>query len=192
MSYKEGTYLEVPYKQQDEAKSLGAWWDPTLKLWYIPRGRDVAPALKKWRLHQPDQALSMPCEACSPDAEEFCLQCLHLPPALMHRGAPRSTLDLRASSEQPRYWALNLTGGTEPGMCPRTCVIGWRISGAGSPSSASFQLQRRAGACDACPEYCTSRSPLSSLGGCHSAGQRCAAGARGSFGLGASCPWRRA
>ncbi len=29
-------YLNVPYKEKDEAKKLGARWDPDSKLWYIP------------------------------------------------------------------------------------------------------------------------------------------------------------
>jgi len=29
-------YLEVPYAQKDEAKPLGARWDPKVKLWYFP------------------------------------------------------------------------------------------------------------------------------------------------------------
>ena len=29
-------YLSVPYKQKDEAKKLGARWDPIVKKWYIP------------------------------------------------------------------------------------------------------------------------------------------------------------
>lgn len=27
-------YLDVPYKEKDEAKSLGARWDPEKKKWY--------------------------------------------------------------------------------------------------------------------------------------------------------------
>jgi len=29
-------YLNVPYKNKDDAKSLGAWWDNEKKLWYAP------------------------------------------------------------------------------------------------------------------------------------------------------------
>lgn len=31
------TYLEVPYAEKDEAKLLGARWDPQQKKWYVPR-----------------------------------------------------------------------------------------------------------------------------------------------------------
>jgi hypothetical protein len=39
--------LEVPFKEKDEAKQLGAWWDPTIKKWFVPLGRDVD-LFKKW------------------------------------------------------------------------------------------------------------------------------------------------
>ena len=29
-------YLTVPFAQKDEAKGLGAKWDPARKLWYVP------------------------------------------------------------------------------------------------------------------------------------------------------------
>ena len=36
------TYLEVPFKEKDEAKSLGARWDAGAKKWYVPDGTDLA------------------------------------------------------------------------------------------------------------------------------------------------------
>ncbi len=35
------TYLTVPYAQKDEAKSLGARWDPANKKWYVPSNIDI-------------------------------------------------------------------------------------------------------------------------------------------------------
>jgi len=35
------TYLNVPFSQKDEAKSLGARWDPDKKKWYVPSGKDI-------------------------------------------------------------------------------------------------------------------------------------------------------
>jgi hypothetical protein len=40
-------YLEVPYAQKDQAKALGARWDPARKKWYVPGGIDVA-AFAAW------------------------------------------------------------------------------------------------------------------------------------------------
>lgn len=35
-------YLTVPYAEKDEAKTLGARWDPTRKRWYV-QDKDLAP-----------------------------------------------------------------------------------------------------------------------------------------------------
>lgn len=35
--------LKVPYAEKDEAKALGARWNPTRKCWYVPDGKDAAP-----------------------------------------------------------------------------------------------------------------------------------------------------
>jgi exodeoxyribonuclease VII large subunit len=54
------TYLDVPFKEKDQAKALGARWDVTVKKWYAPEGRDLAPFnawlpsdLKKNTLNEP-------------------------------------------------------------------------------------------------------------------------------------------
>lgn len=39
--------LKVPFAEKDEAKSLGAKWDPSLKNWYIPEGVGIGP-LAQW------------------------------------------------------------------------------------------------------------------------------------------------
>jgi exodeoxyribonuclease VII large subunit len=36
------TYLDVPFKEKDEAKALGARWDARERKWYVPEGTDVA------------------------------------------------------------------------------------------------------------------------------------------------------
>ena len=43
----ERTYLNVPYKEKDEAKALGARWDRKEQAWYVPPGVDMAP-FAKW------------------------------------------------------------------------------------------------------------------------------------------------
>lgn len=39
--------LEVPFAQKDEAKALGARWDPEAVSWYVPAGLDPAP-FQRW------------------------------------------------------------------------------------------------------------------------------------------------
>lgn len=39
--------LKVPYAEKDEAKALGARWNPTRKCWYVPDGKDPG-AFARW------------------------------------------------------------------------------------------------------------------------------------------------
>lgn len=41
-------WLDVPYKQKDEVKALGARWDRAERSWYVPAGLDVTP-FEQWR-----------------------------------------------------------------------------------------------------------------------------------------------
>lgn len=47
------TYLNVPYKQREAARDLGARWDADAKKWYVPAGKDTAP-FAEWL---PDEVL---------------------------------------------------------------------------------------------------------------------------------------
>lgn len=33
--------LNVPYAEKEEAKLLGAMWDPDMKKWFVPKGVDT-------------------------------------------------------------------------------------------------------------------------------------------------------
>lgn len=44
---QEKTYLNVPYKEKDQAKAVGARWDAKAKSWYADKGTNLTP-LKKW------------------------------------------------------------------------------------------------------------------------------------------------
>jgi hypothetical protein len=39
--------LQVPFPEKDQARQLGARWDPRRKVWYVPEGVDPAP-FKPW------------------------------------------------------------------------------------------------------------------------------------------------
>ena len=41
------TYINVPYREKDEAKALGADWDRQKRSWYVPAGVDAGP-FAKW------------------------------------------------------------------------------------------------------------------------------------------------
>lgn len=40
-------YLDVPFREKDHAKSLGACWDRQSRLWYVPSGLGLLP-FSKW------------------------------------------------------------------------------------------------------------------------------------------------
>lgn len=43
---QERTYINVPYREKDEAKGLGARWDRQQQSWFVPPGVDTAPFAK--------------------------------------------------------------------------------------------------------------------------------------------------
>lgn len=45
---RERVYLKVPFKEKDQAKRLGARWDPKSKRWFVLGGRELAP-FARWR-----------------------------------------------------------------------------------------------------------------------------------------------
>ena len=45
--------LKVPYAEKDEAKALGARWNPTRKCWYVPDGKSREP-FARWLAGGPD------------------------------------------------------------------------------------------------------------------------------------------
>ncbi len=47
------TYLRVPFAEKDEAKRLGARWDPAKKLWYVQSAPNLA-AFERWLSAQGD------------------------------------------------------------------------------------------------------------------------------------------
>lgn len=56
------TYLDVPFKSKDEAKSLGARWDAVARKWYVPEGKELAP-FRAWL--PAGSKVSMPAESLS-------------------------------------------------------------------------------------------------------------------------------
>jgi len=48
-------YLNVPFAEKDQAKALGARWDPAVKKWYVPEGKAADP-FERWHSGQTDWA----------------------------------------------------------------------------------------------------------------------------------------
>ena len=55
----EKNYINVPFKDKDEAKALGAAWDGAKRSWYVPPNVDQAP-FSKWENPQPILAAKKP------------------------------------------------------------------------------------------------------------------------------------
>lgn len=49
------TYLQVPFAEKEEAKALGARWDPEPKMWYVPAGCAIE-AFSRWPRADPADA----------------------------------------------------------------------------------------------------------------------------------------
>lgn len=81
------TYLRVPFAEKDEAKRLGARWDPAKKLWYVQSAPNLA-AFERWLPAQGDlvEAAAKPAPAVRTKAAQvqtgsryFELNCACLP-----------------------------------------------------------------------------------------------------------------
>ena len=66
------TYIQVPYKEKNQAKELGAKWDRGKQSWYVPAAVDLA-AFAKWvqanKATKSAQSESVPAEATHPDRQ---------------------------------------------------------------------------------------------------------------------------
>ncbi len=86
MKHSTRVYLAVPYKEKNEAKALGAQWDPRQRCWYVPEANELAPFeqwLPKWAL-DPGDTICLPvlllrttCPECHRSIT--CVVGLHLP-----------------------------------------------------------------------------------------------------------------
>jgi putative DNA primase/helicase len=64
----EREYINVPFKEKDEAKGLGARWDRQQQSWYVPAGVDAAP-FAKWAQGAATAATEARSEAAAPQAQ---------------------------------------------------------------------------------------------------------------------------
>ncbi|MBF8224531.1 DUF5710 domain-containing protein [Halomonas sp. 328] len=67
------TDLKVPFSEKDEAKRLGARWDPENKVWYVPEGKDPS-GFMKWLPDIPDYNIRAACYQIA-ESEKLCWKC---------------------------------------------------------------------------------------------------------------------
>ena len=87
----ERTYINVPYREKDEAKSLGARWDRQKKSWYVPPGVDND-LFSKWTQQaiQSSAAPSTPSEKGQTQAPHAAQRRLYLAVPYGERGAAKA------------------------------------------------------------------------------------------------------
>ena len=54
------TNLQVPFAEKDDAKKLGARWDPIRKVWFIENTTDIVPFMRWMPAHHMPDELSEP------------------------------------------------------------------------------------------------------------------------------------
>ena len=79
---KEDFILDVPFFQKDEAKSMGARWNPKIKKWYVPKGKEVS-KFEQWAPNLDVSTITLDslylvqshhnCWKCSNEYRVFCL-----------------------------------------------------------------------------------------------------------------------
>lgn len=67
--------LNVPYKEKDEAKSLGAKWNARMKKWYIDTKREDYVKFSKWILKDTDDAIIAMEYIYVIESEQNCWKC---------------------------------------------------------------------------------------------------------------------
>lgn len=87
------TYLDVPFKDKDQAKALGARWDAAARKWYAPDGKDVA-LFKTWLPAARADAMPYPATRRAPSAPALALDATAgaALPAPAGKGVPLSQL----------------------------------------------------------------------------------------------------
>lgn len=71
-------YLNVPYNEKDEAKALGAKWNPKVKKWYIDAMPDQFVRFSKWILNDSDEADIAMEYIFIVEGQRTCWKCNHL------------------------------------------------------------------------------------------------------------------
>lgn len=66
--------LNVPYSEKDEAKQLGARWNPSLKKWYVEKQKDY-PKFSKWILGNEEEAFVLCDHFYIVEGKHKCFKC---------------------------------------------------------------------------------------------------------------------
>jgi hypothetical protein len=67
-------YLNVPFAEKDDAKRLGARWDPNAKLWYVPENISVQ-SFERWLPEQTETGTLIDAPIYLRESIENCYRC---------------------------------------------------------------------------------------------------------------------
>lgn len=70
-------FLNVPYQEKDEAKKLGAKWNPKVKKWYTDAYYEEYPKFSKWLLGNSDEAIIAAEFIYIIEGQQTCWKCKH-------------------------------------------------------------------------------------------------------------------
>lgn len=75
-------YLNVPYAEKDEAKALGARWNPRVKKWYVDTQPENYSKFSRWILRDTDEAMIALNYIYVIEAEQSCWKCGMVTPVI--------------------------------------------------------------------------------------------------------------
>lgn len=105
------TYLQVPFRDKDSAKALGARWDPAQRQWYVPAGRELAPFAAWLPADLVDASLPLP-----PDSTASAVAFAALVPTAADEPAVPGSRLVAASEPAAAYSSSSLTSQRQPGI----------------------------------------------------------------------------
>lgn len=117
-------YLQVPFEEKEEAKALGARWDPARKKWYAASTGDFA-RLTKWPVVREDA----PPPARPPQLDKV--------PTLFLPAEERKRLASRDTGGLSLYTDGSCLGNTN--VASKSCPAGWGVVVVGEPSAVAPQ-----------------------------------------------------
>lgn len=105
------TYLQVPFRDKDSAKALGARWDPAQRQWYVPAGRELAPFAAWLPAGLVDASPPLP-----PDSTASAVAFAALVPTAADEPAVPGSRLVAASEPAAAYSSSSLTSQRQPGI----------------------------------------------------------------------------
>jgi hypothetical protein len=129
-------YLNVPYYEKDQAKALGARWDPRRRQWYVPFEGDPS-RFRQWILEKPEPASGPEATLIAPvfmiTSETFCDHCGGIAPviALAASGVERHETGTRIDRFVVACWITWLSPSLVAALAERASsfFLDWTSSG---------------------------------------------------------------